>query len=143
SFDYFDALDLIRIDVAQAAWVRSTDADAGRAGRALHANAIDDHDWVVAEREAVHAAAADTLSGCAHGTGENFGNRCSGIQQVGDVGDRLGLHRLRRVEPRDVVADFILALFARRGGDDLLELDRRRGEREVEGRCSAGGNCHG
>src|SRR5882762_301654 len=43
----FNALDLIRVDVAQAAWIRPADANGRRAGRALHSDPVDDDNWIV------------------------------------------------------------------------------------------------
>src|SRR3954471_19570945 len=56
SFDYLEIFDLIGVDVAQPARVRSANSDAGRTCRALHADAVDYHDRIITERQAVHTA---------------------------------------------------------------------------------------
>ena len=65
------------------------------------------------------------------------------VEQVGERLRRALLHLLRRVDPRDAVAHFLLGLVARGRHDDLVERERSELEREVRLRRFTGAQRDG
>jgi hypothetical protein len=91
----------------------------------------------------IDSANADALTRSGHRAGEHFYAGSSRIEKIRDVRDRMVCDCCHGVESRNVVADFRLSLWPGSGRDDLLQLNRCRGERKVERGRSVGGNRDG
>ena len=136
-----DVVDVVGVEVVDArgalvagvAHAEAADVERARDRRALGADAVDVVQRLVGERHAVGAADPDAGAGAGGAAAlEHLDARRAARDQVGELGDRRELGHGVDVDGRDGVGDLELALLAGGGAHDLVELHRRRLEREVE-----------